>query len=61
MAKKSHPYIEAVKISALIFGVSILIIFFLASYVAAIVREGRTIEPARVEKNITPPGRLYSR
>lgn len=61
MAKKSHPYIEAVKVSALIFGASVLIIFFLASYVEAVVREGKTIEPAKVEKNLTPPGRLYPR
>ncbi|MGI9297854.1 MAG: hypothetical protein ACR2QC_08140 [Gammaproteobacteria bacterium] len=61
MAKKSHPYLEALKISALLFGATILIIVFLALYVAATVREGRTVEPARAEKNIAPPGRLYSR
>lgn len=61
MAKKSHPYLEALKISALIFGATILIIVFLALYVAAEVRENRTVEPARAEKNIAPPGRLYSR
>ncbi|MGI9305673.1 MAG: hypothetical protein ACR2P5_00020 [Gammaproteobacteria bacterium] len=61
MAKKSHPYIEAIKISALVFGAAILFIFFLALFVAETVRDGRAIEPARTEKNITPPGRLYSR
>ena len=61
MAKKTHPYIDTAKISALIFGVTILIIAFLALYVAATVRESQTVEPARVEKNITPPGNLYSR
>ena len=61
MAKKSHPYIEALKISALIFFTTVLIIVFLALYVVASVREGHTIEPARAAQNITPPGRLYSR
>lgn len=61
MAKQSHPYIEALKISALIFFASILIIVFLALFVAATVREERVVEPARVEQNLTPPGRLYSR
>ena len=61
MAKKSHPYIDALKVSALIFGVTILIIVFLALYVAASVRESRTVEPARAEQNVAPPGRLYSR
>ncbi|MBE8158010.1 MAG: hypothetical protein HAW59_01255 [Betaproteobacteria bacterium] len=61
MAKKSHPYIEAVKISALIFFTTLLMILFLALYVAAEVRGSRVIEPAKVEKNIAPPGRLYLR
>lgn len=61
MAKKSHPYIEAVKVSALIFGVSVLIIYFVAAFVSAAVRDSRQIAPAQVEQNIAPPGRLYSR
>lgn len=61
MAKKSHPYWEPLKISALIFVATILIIVFLALYVEAATKEERTIEPARAEQNIAPPGRLYSR
>lgn len=61
MAKKSHPYIEAVKISALIFFSSLLMIIFLALYVEAEVRDNRRIEPAKAEENLAPPGRLYLR
>ena len=61
MAKKSHPYIDALKISALIFLVLTLVIVFLALYVNAVAKENQTIDPARVEKNLTPPGHLYSR
>ncbi|MGI9346788.1 MAG: hypothetical protein ACR2PV_02220 [Gammaproteobacteria bacterium] len=61
MAKKSHPYIDALKISALIFFVLTLVIVFLALYVNAVAKENQTIDPARVEKNLTPPGHLYSR
>lgn len=61
MAKPSHPYLEALKISALIFGACILIIVFLALYVSATIEENRTVAPAVAEQNITPPGRLYSR
>lgn len=61
MAKKSHPYWDMLKISALIFGATILIIVFLALYVDASVRESRTIAPSRAEQNIAPPGRLHSR
>lgn len=61
MAQKSHPYVQAAKISALIFGVSVLVIVFLASFVVATVKENQTIAPERAEKNITPPGQLYLR
>ncbi|MGU9952043.1 MAG: hypothetical protein ACNYPH_07105 [Gammaproteobacteria bacterium WSBS_2016_MAG_OTU1] len=61
MGNKTHPYIDAAKVSALIFGATILIIAFLALFVVATVRESQTVEPARVEKNITPPGNIYSR
>ena len=61
MAKKSHPYIDALKISALVFFVLTLVIVFLALYVNAVAKENQTIDPARVEKNLTPPGHLYSR
>ena len=59
MAKKSHPYIEALKLSAVVFGTTILIIVFLALYITAVVRESRVVEPSRAEQNITPPGKLY--
>lgn len=61
MAGKTHPYIDALKISSLIFGAGILIIVFLVLYVAAEVRDRREVEPARVEQNLEPPGRLYGR
>ena len=56
-----HPQIEEAKISALIFFITILIIAFMSLYVASIAREGKTVSPERVEMNLTPPGRLYSR
>ena len=61
MAKQSHPYWDTIKICALVFGASILMIVFLALYVEAEVRDDQAAEPARAERNIAPPGRLYSR
>ena len=60
MAKKSHPYIDAAKLSALILTATILIIVFLAAFVVSVTKSNKTVEPMRVEQNITPPGRLYS-
>ena len=56
-----HPQIEEAKISALIFFVTILIIAFVALYVASKAREDKVVSPARVEMNLKAPGQLYSR
>ncbi|MDM5147992.1 hypothetical protein NQX30_06375 [Candidatus Persebacteraceae bacterium Df01] len=61
MAGKTHPYLEAAKISAFVFFTSVLIIFFLALYVGETIYENTSITSERVEKNMTPPGKLYSR
>ena len=61
MSHKTHPWIDTVKVGALVFAVSVLIIVFLALYVAAETRDSQTVAPARAEKNIAPPGRLHLR
>lgn len=61
MAKKSHPYIDAIKISALIFFSMILIIFFIAAYVNNKVADNPAVPIQEIEKNLTPPGKVYPR
>lgn len=61
MSEQFSSYIDAVKIGALIFFTSVLIIFCMAQYVGSAVTHGGEMPAAVVAENLTLPGRVYPR
>lgn len=61
MAEKLSTYIDVVKVSSLIFGALIIIVFCLAQYVGSVVVHSGEMPEAIVAENLTLPGRVYPR
>ena len=61
MAGSSHPMLEAVKASALVFLAVIFIVVFLALYIDARVDANATAPTAETRANTEPVGRLHPR
>ena len=61
MGGKSHPYIDTLKVSALIFFSSILIIIFIALYIINVIAFTPDLTPEQARENTAPPGQIYPR
>lgn len=61
MAGKTHPYISSLVASSIVFFSILLVIICLALYVHGKSVEDPAVPQAEIEKNLTPPGKVYPR
>lgn len=61
MADNNNPFLDALKASALVFVSLIFMIVLLALYVNNTIKYSATISAEETAKNLTPPGKVYTR